>query len=180
MYLTFSNFKGDDTSNDYNPLYRERHQVQLFGRGYIAGIDIKSQRNETGAFYSKLLDEKWSEDQSSRNKELQDMRKKKEEQKAFDERHWRKKPLEMMRDRDWRILREDFSIATKVVPFSSCSSLLFCLGWKYSKANAILERINHSRKHPQNHFRCRIQRSNSYPATSHSHRYAESRHYRCC
>jgi len=104
---------GDDTSNDYNPLYRERHQVQLFGRGYIAGIDIKAQRGEAGAFYSKLLDEKWSEDQSSRNKELQDIRKKKEQQKAFDERHWRKKPLEMMRDRDWRILREDFSIATK-------------------------------------------------------------------
>ena len=104
---------GDDTSNDYNPIYRERHQVQLFGRGYIAGIDIKAQRGEAGAFYSKLLDEKWSEDQSSRNKELTDIRKKKEQQKAFDERHWRKKPLEMMRDRDWRILREDFSIATK-------------------------------------------------------------------
>ena len=31
----------EDTSNDYNPLYKERHQVQLFGRGHIAGIDIK-------------------------------------------------------------------------------------------------------------------------------------------
>ena len=46
---------GDDTSNDYNPLYRERHQVQLFGRGYIAGIDIKLQRKETGRFYEKFL-----------------------------------------------------------------------------------------------------------------------------
>ena len=46
---------GDDTSNDYNPLYRERHQVQLFGRGYIAGIDIKLQRKETGRFYDKFL-----------------------------------------------------------------------------------------------------------------------------
>ena len=32
---------GEDTSNDYNPLYKERHQVQFFGRGHIAGIDIK-------------------------------------------------------------------------------------------------------------------------------------------
>ncbi len=32
---------GEDTSVDYNPLYKERHQVQLFGRGHIAGIDIK-------------------------------------------------------------------------------------------------------------------------------------------
>lgn len=32
---------GDDTSQDYNPLYKEKHEVQFFGRGHIAGIDIK-------------------------------------------------------------------------------------------------------------------------------------------
>ena len=32
---------GDDTSTDYNPLYKERHGVQFFGRGHVAGIDIK-------------------------------------------------------------------------------------------------------------------------------------------
>ena len=32
---------GEDTSTDYNPLYKERHQIQLFGRGHIAGIDLK-------------------------------------------------------------------------------------------------------------------------------------------
>lgn len=32
---------GDDTSQDYNFLYKERHTVQFFGRGHIAGIDIK-------------------------------------------------------------------------------------------------------------------------------------------
>ena len=31
----------EDTSNDYNPLYKDKHQVQFFGRGNIAGIDIK-------------------------------------------------------------------------------------------------------------------------------------------
>ena len=46
---------GDDTSNDYNPLYRDRHQIQMFGRGYIAGMDIKQQRKESGKFYDKLL-----------------------------------------------------------------------------------------------------------------------------
>ena len=50
---------GDDTSNDYNPLYRDRHQIQMYGRGYIAGMDIKSQRKESGKFYDKLLG-KWS------------------------------------------------------------------------------------------------------------------------
>ena len=32
---------GDDTSLDYNQLYKDKHQVQFFGRGNIAGIDIK-------------------------------------------------------------------------------------------------------------------------------------------
>ena len=32
---------GDDTSLDYNPLYKEKHEVQFYGRGHIAGIDIK-------------------------------------------------------------------------------------------------------------------------------------------
>ena len=32
---------GDDTSVDYNPIYKEKHSVQLFGRGHIAGIDLK-------------------------------------------------------------------------------------------------------------------------------------------
>lgn len=106
-------FLGDDTSNDYNPLYRERHQVQLFGRGYIAGIDIKAQRKETCKFYSQLLDQRWSDDQSKRARQLTEMRLKKEASRAHDDRHWTKKALDNMRDRDWRILREDFSIATK-------------------------------------------------------------------
>ena len=46
---------GDDTSNDYNPLYRDRYQIQMFGRGYIAGMDIQKQRKESGKFYNKLL-----------------------------------------------------------------------------------------------------------------------------
>ena len=32
---------GEDTSTDYNPIYKQRHQIQLFGRGHIAGIDLK-------------------------------------------------------------------------------------------------------------------------------------------
>jgi ATP-dependent RNA helicase DDX23/PRP28 len=32
---------------------------------------------------------------------------------TVDERHWTEKPLGDMKDRDWRIFREDFSISTK-------------------------------------------------------------------
>ena len=38
----------EDTSNDYNPLYKERHQIQFFGRGHIAGIDMKVSGHATG------------------------------------------------------------------------------------------------------------------------------------
>jgi ATP-dependent RNA helicase DDX23/PRP28 len=31
----------EDTAADHNPLYKDRHEVQLFGRGQIAGIDLK-------------------------------------------------------------------------------------------------------------------------------------------
>lgn len=31
----------EKTSVDYNPIYKERHQVQMFDRGNLAGIDIK-------------------------------------------------------------------------------------------------------------------------------------------
>ena len=37
---------GDDTSVDYNPIYKEKHQVQFFGRGHIAGIDVKVSLNK--------------------------------------------------------------------------------------------------------------------------------------
>ena len=34
----------EDTSSDYNPLYQEKHEAQLFGRGHIAGVDVVHQR----------------------------------------------------------------------------------------------------------------------------------------
>ena len=32
---------GEDTSVDYNPIYKEKHEIQFFGRGQLAGIDLK-------------------------------------------------------------------------------------------------------------------------------------------
>jgi len=44
------NFEWDnseDTSNDTNPLYNKRLEPHLlFGRGYIAGMDIKEQKRQ--------------------------------------------------------------------------------------------------------------------------------------
>ncbi|VEV57943.1 ATP-dependent RNA helicase DDX23, putative [Plasmodium vinckei vinckei] len=48
--------KSEDTSkNDSNPLYQNRLEPQLlFGRGYIAGIDVREQRKRHN-FYDKLV-----------------------------------------------------------------------------------------------------------------------------
>lgn len=37
----------------------------------------------------------------------------KEQQKCWDERHWKEKSLEEMTERDWRIFKEDYDITTK-------------------------------------------------------------------
>jgi ATP-dependent RNA helicase DDX23/PRP28 len=44
---------------------------------------------------------------------LEDLDQKRAKKTAFDERHWTQKPLSEMKERDWRIFREDFSISTK-------------------------------------------------------------------
>jgi hypothetical protein len=38
---------------------------------------------------------------------------KKEANTKWDERHWSEKPLDEMRERDWRIFKEDYNIACK-------------------------------------------------------------------
>ncbi len=49
---------GDDTSRDYNPIYAERHEVQLFGRGHLAGIDVAAQRLNKSQIYQDILEER--------------------------------------------------------------------------------------------------------------------------
>ncbi|KAJ1548559.1 mRNA splicing protein prp28, partial [Cladochytrium tenue] len=46
------------------------------------------------------------------------MEQSKEKKTAWDDRHWSEKPLSEMKDRDWRIFKEDFNISTKggIVP----------------------------------------------------------------
>ncbi len=44
---------------------------------------------------------------------LEDKVRLKENRQRFDDRHWSDKPLENMNERDWRIFREDYNIATK-------------------------------------------------------------------
>ncbi|TRZ01175.1 hypothetical protein DNTS_011049 [Danionella cerebrum] len=103
----------EDTSTDYNPIYKEKHQVQLYGRGFIAGIDLKQQKRDQSRFYGDLMEKR----RTLEEKEQEELRlkkvRKKEAKQRWDDRHWSQKKLDEMTDRDWRIFREDYSITTK-------------------------------------------------------------------
>ncbi|CDW52257.1 Helicase C and DEAD domain containing protein [Trichuris trichiura] len=102
---------GEDTSNDYNPLYKEKHEVQFFGRGHVAGIDLRSQKKSQSQFYGNLLERRRT-DAEKEQQESTKVRAKEAKQK-WDDRHWRQKSLEEMAERDWRIFREDYNISIK-------------------------------------------------------------------
>ena len=87
---------GEDTSRDVNPLYDKKVGARpLFGRGFIAGIDEQDQYKMFGGKKDKkrLAKGKLS---------MMD-----------DGKHWSEKKINEMTARDWRILREDFSISTR-------------------------------------------------------------------
>ncbi|XP_059174183.1 probable ATP-dependent RNA helicase DDX23 [Physella acuta] len=104
---------GDDTSNDYNQLYKEKHQVQFFGRGNIAGIDIKAQKKDQSKFYGDLMEKRRTEAEKDQEKKRLKTVASREAKQKWDDRHWSEKPVEDMVERDWRIFKEDFNISCK-------------------------------------------------------------------
>nr|CAD7199194.1 unnamed protein product [Timema douglasi]CAD7263565.1 unnamed protein product [Timema shepardi] len=103
----------EDTAVDYNPLYKERHQVQFFGRGNVAGIDIKAQKMDQSKFYGELLEKRRTDAEKEQEKVRLKKLKKKEEKQKWDDRHWCEKGKTEMTERDWRIFREDYNITIK-------------------------------------------------------------------
>lgn len=126
---------GEDTSTDYNSLYKERHQVwinmrmlmfrymlfwnvalfqvQFFGRGNLAGIDIKAQKRDQSKFYGELLEKRRTEAEKAQEKVRLKKVRRKEEKQLWDDRHWSEKDVSEMTERDWRIFREDYNITIK-------------------------------------------------------------------
>lgn len=97
----------DDTSQDINPLYSSKLEVRpLFGRGYMGGIDKKEQIKETQKNHSNGDSSKT--DSMSLDKKLSTV-----EKAELPTKHWSEKKLEQMKDRDWRIFKEDFNITTR-------------------------------------------------------------------
>ncbi|XP_018567552.1 probable ATP-dependent RNA helicase DDX23 [Anoplophora glabripennis] len=104
---------GEDTSLDYNSLYKERHQVQFFGRGNLAGIDIKAQKRDQSKFYGELLEKRRTEAEKAQEKVRLKKVRRREEKQLWDDRHWTEKEISEMTERDWRIFREDYNITIK-------------------------------------------------------------------
>ncbi|CRG97964.1 ATP-dependent RNA helicase DDX23, putative [Plasmodium gallinaceum] len=137
--------QSEDTSrNDNNPLYQNRLEPQLlFGRGYIAGIDVREQRKKNN-FYDKLVQNRINlnlkknvenslkKDNSgnvTNNLNNSSLSKNKSGEFIYEpkvnniikdvcHKHWSEKKREEMTDRDWRIFREDNEIYIKggIVP----------------------------------------------------------------
>ncbi|XP_062396706.1 probable ATP-dependent RNA helicase DDX23 [Sardina pilchardus] len=103
----------EDTSVDYNPIYKDKHHVQLYGRGFIAGIDLKQQKRDQSHFYGDLMEKRRTLEEKEQEERFLKKMRKKEAKQRWDDRHWSQKKLEEMTDRDWRIFREDYSITTK-------------------------------------------------------------------
>ncbi|ULT99479.1 hypothetical protein L5515_003513 [Caenorhabditis briggsae] len=104
---------GEDTSQDYNKLYQSRHEIQFFGRGSVAGMDVNAQKKEKNSFYQEMMETRRTADEKEQEKNRLEKEKTKEKKVAHDDRHWRMKELSEMTDRDWRIFREDFNISIK-------------------------------------------------------------------
>ncbi|KAI1005598.1 Pre-mRNA-splicing ATP-dependent RNA helicase [Podosphaera aphanis] len=105
----------EDTSPDYNPIYSTRAEAGFYGRGRLGGFG--EDLSESGALkYAKALEERDAEAGSARAKELLEMERRRKEDSAGRsslDKHWSEKKLEHMRERDWRIFKEDFNISTK-------------------------------------------------------------------
>ena len=104
----------EDTSPDYNPLYQNRMEANFFGRGRLAGFgdDVADSLAQK---YAQALEDRDQEAGSARAREIMEMERRRREEggrHAIDK-HWSEKKLEHMRERDWRIFKEDFNISTK-------------------------------------------------------------------
>jgi ATP-dependent RNA helicase DDX23/PRP28 len=88
-------FSADPSANI--GVQRQGAQV-MFGRGHIAGMDDGGGSRGGTKPDSQLADA---------------MERRKAAKHGYDDRHWTDKALDEMKERDWRIFREDFSIAAR-------------------------------------------------------------------
>ena len=104
----------EDTSPDYNPIYSSRTEgSSFFGRGRLGGF--AEDDDSMAKAYARAIEERDPEAGRERAQELLEMERRRREEGGRNgiDKHWSEKKLEQMRERDWRIFKEDFNIATK-------------------------------------------------------------------
>ena len=104
----------EDTSPDYNPLYQARAEANFYGRGRLGGF-AEDLADGVARKYARALEERDPEAGSARAREMMDMERRRKEEggRSSIDKHWSEKKLEHMRERDWRIFKEDYNISTK-------------------------------------------------------------------
>ncbi len=131
----------DDTYSADTPsaIGSQRQGAQVgFGRGHIAGMDDAGSAVVPGR---PTGDGMVLADPFEKRKALRT---------GLDERHWSEKSLEEMRERDWRIFREDFSIAARGKSSPCCHDPVpfgpdYAVDrWTNPPSSAVMERVYHS------------------------------------
>ncbi|KAK2601739.1 mRNA splicing protein prp28 [Conoideocrella luteorostrata] len=108
----------DDTSRDNDPIY----QNQIVNRGFsLAGVggEFDEEAERRARKRARLIEERDVENGKERAKGIMEdfyrarAKAKERAERTGLGRHWSEKRLEEMRERDWRIFKEDFGISTK-------------------------------------------------------------------
>ncbi|KAF2749980.1 DEAD-domain-containing protein, partial [Sporormia fimetaria CBS 119925] len=104
----------EDTSPDYNPIYQKRAEANFFGRGRLGGFTEEIAELGTQKFIEAMV-QRDPETGRQRAEAILEMERRRKEEggRGGLDKHWSEKRLDQMRERDWRIFKEDFSIATK-------------------------------------------------------------------
>lgn len=111
------NFEWDadeDTSKDYDPVYAQQAS-SIIGAGRLAGFGAEAEE-EAAKKFARGLEERDPVEGRQRAKEYLEQFYRGQEVRAKRNalgKHWSEKSLDEMRERDWRIFKEDFGIATK-------------------------------------------------------------------
>ena len=104
----------EDTSQSNDTWLNSKTAPSFYGRGRLGGFDDQVAQDNAKA-YAAALEARDKESGAERAKEFLEMERRRREhtnRMAIDI-HWSQKKLEQMRERDWRIFKEDFNIATK-------------------------------------------------------------------
>jgi ATP-dependent RNA helicase DDX23/PRP28 len=103
----------EDTSVDYNPVYANRVEATFFGRGRLGGFSEQIEEKNSQKFIDAMIEGDPENGRARAEAILNERRGREESNRTQLDKHWSEKKLELMRERDWRIFKEDFNISTK-------------------------------------------------------------------